>query len=71
MASVPRKFSAIVQPDGKRFTGFRPEAPAANGQGRTKGECLGSLPEAVQLVIDFQDQELVSRCRKGAQRTLV
>ncbi len=44
------EFTAVVERDGDWFVAYCPEIPGANGQGRTKEECLRSLSEAIALV---------------------
>ena len=34
------EFNAIIEKDGDWFISYCPEIPGANGQGRTKEECL-------------------------------
>lgn len=45
-------FSAIVEHEGKWFVAYCPEVPGANGQGRTKEECLENLKQAVELILE-------------------
>jgi len=46
------EFTAVVERDGDWFVAYCPEIPGANGQGRTKEECLRSLSEAIALVLE-------------------
>jgi predicted RNase H-like HicB family nuclease len=41
------EFTAIVEQDGPWFIAYCAEVPGANGQGRTREECLASLKEAI------------------------
>ncbi|MDI6809910.1 MAG: type II toxin-antitoxin system HicB family antitoxin [Candidatus Eisenbacteria bacterium] len=34
------EFTAVVERDGRWFVAYCPEIPGANGQGKTKAECL-------------------------------
>jgi len=53
------EFTAIVERDGEWFVAYCPEIPGANGQGKTKAECLKSLSEAVDLIlVDRRDDAL-------------
>lgn len=45
-------FSAIVERDGNWFIAYCPEVPGANGQGKTKEECLENLKQAVELILE-------------------
>ena len=49
---MQNKFTAVVERDGKWFIAYCPEIPGANGQGKTKEECLKSLSEAIKLIIE-------------------
>lgn len=48
------EFTAVIEKDGEWFIGSCPEFPGANGQGRSEAECLQSLAEAVDLIIEDQ-----------------
>lgn len=47
-------FHAMFQRDQGLITGYCPEVPGANGQGRTQDECERDLAEAISLI--FEDQ---------------
>lgn len=63
-----KRFTAVVERDGKWFTAFCPEVPGANGQGRTRTECLKSLSEAIKLMLEIQREELARLTRRGAEQ---
>jgi len=46
------EFTAIIERDGDWYIAYCPEVPGANGQGRTKDECLGSLKDAIELILE-------------------
>ena len=46
------EFTAIIERDGEWWIAYCPEVPGANGQGRTKDECLRNLSEAINLVLE-------------------
>lgn len=46
------EFTAIIEKDGEWLIAYCPEVPGANGQGHTKEECLGSLSEAINLILE-------------------
>ena len=48
---------AVIERDGEWYIAYCPEVPGANGQGRTREECLQSLKDAIKLVL--QDQRTV------------
>ena len=46
------EFTAIIEKDEDWYIAYCPEIPGANGQGKTKEECLKSLSEAIRLILD-------------------
>ena len=48
---MKNEFTAVIERDGKWFIAYCPEVPGANGQGGTKEEALGSLSEAIALIL--------------------
>ncbi len=46
--------TAIIEKDGEWYVGYAAEIPGANGQGRSKQECLDSLSSAIELI--FEDR---------------
>src|SRR5580700_9025475 len=51
------EFTAIVEQDGPWYVAYCAEVPGANGQGKTREECLANLREAITLVLDYRSQE--------------
>jgi predicted RNase H-like HicB family nuclease len=49
--------SAEIYREGVWFVAFCPEVPEANGQGKTREECLQSLREAILLLMEDRRQE--------------
>ena len=54
---LTNQFTAVVEEDGDWFIAFCPELPGANGQGRTKDECLDSLKEAIAMILEDRREE--------------
>jgi predicted RNase H-like HicB family nuclease len=54
---VTNQFTAVVERDGDWFIAFCPELPGANGQGKTKDECLENLKEAIALILEDRREE--------------
>lgn len=55
-----KQFTAIVhrgEPDESGFWATCLEVPGANGQGETKEDCLRSLAEAIQLLLETEREE--------------
>ncbi|PKB68204.1 MAG: HicB family protein [SAR202 cluster bacterium Io17-Chloro-G4] len=51
------EFTGIVEQDGDWYVAYCPEIPGANGQGRSKDEALGSLSEAIGLILEDRREE--------------
>ena len=51
------EFTAIVERDGEWHIAYSPEVPGANGQGRTKEECLQSLADAISLILEDRRED--------------
>ncbi len=45
------EFTAIIEMDGDWYFSDCPEIPGANGQGKTKQDCLTSLAEAISMIL--------------------
>jgi predicted RNase H-like HicB family nuclease len=48
------EFTATVEQDGPWYVAYCAEVPGANGQGKTREECLANLREAITLVLDYR-----------------
>jgi len=51
------EFTAIIEKDGDWFMAYCPEIPGANGQGKTREECLQSLSEAIELILQDRRED--------------
>lgn len=47
---MPDEFTAVVEQDGLWYIAYCEEVPGANGQGKTREECLANLREAIALI---------------------
>jgi predicted RNase H-like HicB family nuclease len=65
------EFTAIVECDGEWFIGYCPEIPGANGQGKTKEECLSNLREAIRLILDDRREDGLRGLPADATREVV
>jgi len=65
------EFTAIVERDGKWFVAYCPEIPGANGQGKTKAECLKNLSEAVDLILEDRREDALRGLPANAMQELV
>ena len=51
------EFTAVVEQDGDWYIAYCTEVPGANGQGRTREECLQSLKEAIALILEDRRED--------------
>ena len=51
------EFTAIIEKDEDWFIAYCAELPGANGQGKTKEQCLKSLSEAIELILEDRRQD--------------
>ena len=65
------EFTAIIEREDEWFVAYCPEIPGANGQGRTKEECLKSLSDAIELILEDRRQDALRGIPKDAQRDVV
>lgn len=48
------EFTAIIEQDGPWYIAYCAEVPGANGQGKTREECLSSLRSAIELILEHR-----------------
>jgi predicted RNase H-like HicB family nuclease len=65
------RYTAVVQRDGRWFIAFCPEVPEANGQGKTRQECLESLAAAIELVLEYRREQGLENIARGAEQTSI
>jgi len=65
------EFTAIIEKDGRWFIAYCPEIPGANGQGRTKKECLQSLSDAINLILEDRREDALRGVPSKAVREIV
>jgi predicted RNase H-like HicB family nuclease len=65
------EFTAIVERDGEWFIAYAAEIPGANGQGRTEDECLESLADAIDLILQDRREDALRGIPQDASRRLV
>ena len=69
--AMHNEFTAIVERDGDWFIAYCPEIPGANGQGKTKDECLKNLSEAINLILEDRREDALRGIPKDATREMV
>jgi len=65
------EFTAVIEEDGEWYIGYCPEIPGANGQGRSKEECLQSLADAIELILKDRREEGLRGIPEDAVRDIV
>jgi len=65
------EFTAIIEKDGDWLIAYCPEIPGANGQGRTKEECLQSLSDAINLILQDRREDALRGVPSDALREIV
>jgi predicted RNase H-like HicB family nuclease len=65
------EFTAVIERDGGWFVAHCPEIPGANGQERTKEECLENLSEAIALILEDRREEGLRGIPEDAIRHVV
>ncbi|PYT25423.1 MAG: HicB family protein [Acidobacteria bacterium] len=65
------EFTAIVEQDGPWFIAYCAEVPGANGQGRTREECLANLKEAIALVLEHKREDSLRSMPTDVKQELV
>jgi len=65
------EFTAIVERDGDWVIAYCPEIPGANGQGKTKEDCLKNLSEAIDLILEDRRDDALRGLPADATRELV
>ncbi len=61
------KITAQVHREGKWFVAFCPEFPEANGQGETVEECVQSLRDAIDLLLEDRREDASRAMPKDTQ----
>jgi predicted RNase H-like HicB family nuclease len=65
------EFTAIVERDGPWYIAYCAEVPGANGQGKSREECLASLRDAIMLILEHRREESLRSLPPDACQELV
>ena len=65
------EFTAVVEQDGPWYVAYCAEVPGANGQGRTRDECLANLREGIALILEHRREESLRSLPPEAKQELV
>jgi predicted RNase H-like HicB family nuclease len=65
------EFTAIVERDGDWHIAYCAEVPGANGQGKTREECLANLREGIALILEHRREDSLRSMPPSAKQELV
>jgi predicted RNase H-like HicB family nuclease len=65
------EFTAVIEQDGDWYIAYSPEIPGANGQGRSREECLQNLASAIELILQDRREDGLRGVPEGAVRAVV
>jgi predicted RNase H-like HicB family nuclease len=65
------EFTAIIERDGPWYIAYCAEVPGANGQGKSREECLANLREAISLILEHRREESLEALPNEAQQELL
>jgi len=65
------EFTAIIEQDEGWYLAYCAEISGANGQGKTKSECLSNLADAIKLILEDRRQDTLRGVPEGASEELV
>jgi predicted RNase H-like HicB family nuclease len=68
---MKNEFTAIIERDGDWFIAYSPEIPGANGQVKTRDECLKSLSEAIDLILEDRRQDALRGLPPDVEKSTV
>jgi predicted RNase H-like HicB family nuclease len=54
------EFTAIVERDGPLYIAYCAEVPGANGQGKSREECLANLREGIALILEHRREAAIN-----------
>jgi predicted RNase H-like HicB family nuclease len=65
------EFTAVVEREGDWYIAYCAEVPGANGQGRTREECVRNLADAIALVLEQRREDSLRGLPPEATRETV
>lgn len=65
------EFTAIIEREGEWFISYCPEIPGANGQGKSKEECIDNLAQAISLILEDRREDALRGVPADAERETV
>jgi predicted RNase H-like HicB family nuclease len=68
---IHNEFTAIIERNGDWFIAYCPEIPGANGQGKTKDECLKNLSQSIDLILEDRRDDALRGISAHASQDMV
>lgn len=68
---IHNEFMVIIERDTELYIACCPEIPCANGQSRTKEECIDDLRNAIDLILEDCCKDTFLGIPKNAERKIV
>ena len=65
------EFTAVVEQDGPWYVAYCAEVPGANGQGKSRQECLANLRDAITLILQHRREDSLRALPPDADQELV
>jgi predicted RNase H-like HicB family nuclease len=65
------EFTAIVEQDGPWYIAYCAEVPGANGQGKSREECLANLRAAIALILEHRREETLRALPPEAKQQVI
>jgi len=65
------EFTAIIEQDGPGYISYCAEVPGANGQGKSREDCLANLREAIALILEHRREDSLRAMPPDARQELV
>lgn len=65
------EFTAIVERVGPWYIAYCAEVPGANGQGKTRQDCLDNLRAAIRLILDERRDSTLPAIPPEAGREII
>lgn len=65
------EFTAIIEKDGPWFIAYCAEISGANGQGKTKKECLDNLTEAIYLILQDRRERTMKSITENYTKEII
>lgn len=64
------EFTAIIEKDEDWYIAYCAEIPGANGQGKTREECIRNLADAIELILEDRRRDSLNSLADEAESQL-